>query len=231
MNCHDFERAWNERLDARTAPQAVQDLALIQHASSCPACRALGSRYSRLALAIDAPRPSTIPSPGFVDRVLAANVSSPRSLARPVRVWLVPLAAAAAVLAFVALGPRGWSVRPPAPDLTPPAATVARVEPIDTDDLTEALVMATSATWGLAREASAPAARVGRQILGSASLPGPRGSLALSGGMTPAAEVLQSLGGRVNAGVQPLGGTARHAFSFLLGSSTDDPAFPTKHGG
>jgi hypothetical protein len=79
--------------------------------------------------------------------------------------------------------------------------------------------------------ASAPAARVGSQVLGDAGLPESPPALAdLSVPGVPAAEVWQKVGDRVNAGVVPLSGSARSAFSFLLGTRTgakpDAPATP-----
>ena len=68
---------------------------------------------------------------------------------------------------------------------------------------------------------ASPAARIGREVLGSASLPST--TLELPEPVSPAVEVLQGVGSRVQAGVRPLSGSARHAFGFLLGPSTEKP--------
>jgi hypothetical protein len=223
MNCTEYESAWNERLDARDTGPAPS---LKRHAAECPACWVLGARYHALSQAIQALEPLLMSPAGFVDRVLAAESARPAVVPMPRRVvWrLAPFAAAAAALIpVVFLIPRAW---PPAPER--PAATVAHVRTIEPDGLTQALAVATSATWDLARETSAPAARVGRQVLVSADLRESAPSLLLPAGVTPAADVWQAVGDRVNAGVGPLEGTARHAFSFLLGPSPDGKPAPRR---
>ena len=45
-----------------------------------------------------------------------------------------------------------------------------------------------------------------------------------AGSAASAVAVIQSVGNRVNEGVRPLSGSARNAFSFLLGSDSDDAA-------
>lgn len=225
IHCRDFERVWNEKLDVRGAWSSGADRALEAHAEACPACRALDARYRALARAIVtmAAAPPAL-SAGFTDRVLASASASdgpcPHPLSVPWRVvlhWVVPIATAAALLLAVGLGPRPWRAgRGPAPTLT---ETVPRppVRAIDSDDLGAALVDATSATLFLAREASAPAARVGREVLAEADFSGSTPALGLPEGVLPAA-VFRGVGERVNAGVRPLSGTARSAFGFLLGA-------------
>lgn len=224
MNCGDFERAWNDRLDAGATAAAGADPVMEAHAAACPACRSLGARYqaiSTLALA-----PTTEVPTGFADRVLAASAAE---VSRPLRAWLVPLSAAAAVIAAVAVGVHTgtvgrWGSKPP-------RGPVARVRPIDTEGLSEALAVATSATWDFAREASAPAARVGRQVIGSAGLPGAPRSIGLPGrSARPSADVWRSVGDRVNAEVRPFEGTARHAFGFLLGPTAAAPPTSPREG-
>ena len=48
----------------------------------------------------------------------------------------------------------------------------------------------------------------------------------ISDGVGPASEVWQRVGDRVSAGAVPLGGTARHAFGFLLGDAPEDDRRP-----
>src|SRR5262249_32515896 len=82
--------------------------------------------------------------------------------------------------------------------------------------LTDALAHAGSATWDLAWQTSAPAARVGREVLDPSSLVEPAEALPLSVPVAPPDEVLQAVGDRVNAGVRPFSGAPRQSFGFLL---------------
>lgn len=223
MNCRDFERLWNARLDARALPDAAAERALEAHAADCPGCRGLGASYQAIGLMVSA-WPDTLPPPGFADRVLAAAA---RLDAVPAGPWslparsLVSLAAAAALVAALTLGLRGWTTPGPRDGLAARRAPGPAVRPIDPDRLSAALADATTATLLLAREASAPAARVGGDVLGGAELSLSAGTDALGSagpGVMPASAsaVWQGVEDRVNAGVRPLSGTARSAFSFLL---------------
>jgi hypothetical protein len=231
MNCSDFERTWNERLDAREALSPEDERALRAHSAACPSCLAFHRRFVTLNHAIGALGPAPAVPAGFAERVLAA---AERGVDRAPNAWriasrLVPLAAAAAVLALVGFGLRGWGGNRGEADRPAGQPSMAvNARSIDPDNLTAVLSDATSATWQLAREASAPAARVGRDMLGETELPAAPGALSLPDSVEPAADVLQRVGARVNAGVRPLEGTARHAFSFLLGTSADDPKPPPR---
>jgi hypothetical protein len=209
MNCRDFERAWNERIDARGAAPADLDQAIDGHAAACLDCRKLDARYRTLRRAISMAVALPRPSPGFTDRVLAAAARD----GRPVIWRLVPrLAAAVAV---------GWGLtsRGPRREAEP---TVALVRAIDPNDLTDALGDASTATWDLAREASAPAARVGRQVFDSSEMAATAPVLSLPEGVGQAVGVWREVGDRVNAGVRPLEGSARHAFGFLLDAPPEE---------
>jgi len=147
---------------------------------------------------------------------------------RPRHAWR-RLAAAAAILAAAWLGHAarngpGRAV-PPGPAaasrivLAPPRNPAPAPAPIPTRSLEEALAEATEATIELAREASAPAARIGREAF---DLEGPGGFPAETSADADPARVsppglLGAVGERVNAGIRPISGSARHAFSFLLG--------------
>lgn len=89
---------------------------------------------------------------------------------------------------------------------------------------------ATEATIDLAREASAPATRIGREVLEyerSATEEAPSDPDANQEVASTASEMLHTVGEQVNAGVRPISGSARHAFSFLLGPPSDHaPATP-----
>ena len=224
MNCREFDRLWNERLDGQgrgpTLPATAR--ALEVHATNCPACRSLGASYQALAQAI-ATLSRTLPvvPEGFTDRVLAASAAGgPEVVALPSRSLrrLGLLAAAAVLIVAVGLGLRVWR-----PSADRPGPVIARNDPplVDKRDLAEALTDATNATLSLAREASAPAARVGSDVLGDAGFSEPRADLTmLSLPRVPTADVFQEVGDRLNAGVGPLSGSARSAFSFLLSTPT-----------
>ena len=213
MKCHDFERLWNERLDARGTPIGDERIELETHAASCPACRALEARYRVLNQALSALAPIGTPS-GFTDRCLQAFVQPrerPTAARRVLRYWpaAAVLAAAASLLVVIVFGQR--------PGMTPAVAEHAY--------LTDALADATSATWDLAREASAPAARIGRDVLGTTVVASdmPGSELDPFSSVNTATDVLQSVGERMSEGVRPLSGTARHAFGFLLGPTLAEP--------
>ena len=95
-------------------------------------------------------------------------------------------------------------------------------DPSATRPLGDSLAEATSATWELAREASAPAARIGRVAWIEAPAPSPAIGVAPP---SPSPGVLREVGSRVGAGVRPLSGTARNAFGFLL-----DPVLADRDG-
>jgi hypothetical protein len=233
MKCRDFERLINEQLDAREAACPDVERALESHGSACPACRAVALRYQTLRQAIAARgTPSAAPA-GFAERFLehwqhAGFEGGEEARPRTLRLWpaTLPIAAAASLLLAVLLGVRsGWPARPVRPDAVPPPLAAT----IDPDALSAALAEATSATWDLARAASAPAARVGLEVLDAPEVAGTTTaapSLSEEGG--PASEVLQDMGERVNDGVRPLSGTARSAFGFLLGTDLPPPEAPPR---
>ncbi len=216
MNCRDTERLWNDLLDARDVPRPDLEAALLAHAAACPACAASSARYRALRRALETCDPPTAPSE-FVARILQVYEDDPSTehvlpFGRPISVprgaWLSAAAAAlvagAVGLWAVPLGKKDKLADAPTP---PPAASLA-----------DALADATSATLELARDASAPAGRVGRAVLASASLPSPAPP-APEVGVGASSRVIQSVGGRVGAGVRPLSGSAQHAFGFLLPSA------------
>lgn len=214
IECGDFERLWNQRLDERGGASRELESALDAHAAGCARCRSLGARYHTLAQAIRALGPPPVVPAGFVTRVL----SQPRQPNRWILRRLGPLAAAAAVLVAAVLGSRSWKAGDGA-GRSPPAVAVRSIDP---REVSEAVAEASSATLVLAREASAPAARLGRQVFQtdaagetptiSLRVPDPAGLI--SGGV-----LWLRVGERVESGFRPLSGTARHAFGFLLDST------------
>jgi hypothetical protein len=218
MNCQDFDDFWNDRLDGRPAAPPGVALAVEAHAADCPACRAKRAGFLALSRAIEDLAPAAPPD-GFAERCLA-GLQNPRTgrWGSPA-VWvprvLTSLAAAACVAAAALVGLR--TANPlPAPEVNVAPA------PEETS-LPDALASATSATWALALEASAPAARIGRDVLDSAVEAGAADEAAPSPvARGSASDVLESVGERVNERVRPLSGSAKRAFGFLLGPALGD---------
>ena len=208
--CRDFEHLCQAALDRREIDGPGLGPDLDAHAASCPSCLPIYHRYLHLRHAISA-LPTPIPAQYCVDRTLRAFAERPAATIRfskPVRVALA-LAATVLLAGLIAVRSR------PAPETIGPEI----VKSSETQrPLGVALSEATSETLGLAREASAPAARVGREMIRSASIPSMDWGLAFS--TDPASEALQSVGDEVEAGVRPLSGSARSAFGFLIPSAS-----------
>jgi predicted anti-sigma-YlaC factor YlaD len=236
MNCSDFERLINERLDARGDAPDEAGRALEAHGEDCPSCRAIALRYRTLIRAIDAMKPPTPPADlaGRVADALVREASGTSSLrlafGRAVRSWpaALPLAAAAALLMAAWLGmhsggrPAGHA--PPVGVASAPTPS----RPVAPDPLSDALAQATAATLDLARSASAPAARVGLEIFDADALADLGDAVASpSGGDRPVADPGTKPGGRGGEPSRPLAGTALHAFDFLLGPA---PPRGPRHG-
>ena len=68
IDCHTFQRRWNEQLDRRLPTS--EDPLLTRHASNCPSCRELLVGESRLRMLLETPMGP--PSPDFTHCVVAA---------------------------------------------------------------------------------------------------------------------------------------------------------------
>jgi hypothetical protein len=121
------------------------------------------------------------------------------------------------LLAVLVSGRGGW-VRRGEPETGPPPSN--RIDARNPSRLDEALAEATSASWDLARETSAPAARIGRQLLGAAALPEPGAAWLPPVAVGPVRGVWKTVGDRIEAGVRPLSGVTRQAFGFLIDPAT-----------
>jgi hypothetical protein len=252
MNCRDFERIWNELIDAAPQPSGdahgrgddQNEQALCQHAATCAACRRWAAGYQVLHRAILAWGKAPEPPLGLTDRILAAAdapLPASRSTARMSRRaisnrWLI--AAAASILALVAFATMISRVNVnPARDrarlaLGAPSSAGA---PSQSPGLNEALASASEATWDLARSASEPAARLSRQFLDAASEPDPQHTSGTSATVsvpslnsfapdsTAAVETIQQVSDHLASGVRPLSSSARQAFGFLLGPAPAKP--------
>src|SRR5262245_325806 len=103
MTCHDFQRKWDELLDAeagvldvpgatRSRPTGLDgDLSedeavslLLAHAADCPTCRPVAVRYQTLRHAIRAWRQPPVPPADLVQRVLATPAE------RSPQIWRIP---------------------------------------------------------------------------------------------------------------------------------------------
>jgi hypothetical protein len=268
MTCQDFHHRWNELLDAEAAPEGAPSIdeveaALLAHAAECPACRPIAACYQALRKAIRAWRRPPSPPADLAHRILSAPADltpgTVRFTARRARrfwsdhrsrIRLISGVAAAFLVCTGILGillPR-INRRDPSgrPDRVTP--TVAdnlhsisgpRGAPGGPSPLDRALSEATSATWDLARSATEPAARIGREMLDASAPAGDRSvdrvasaepdeglaglsisvpNLDLLGSdADPASAIIEQVGGQLSAGIKPLSSTARHAFGFLFG--------------
>jgi hypothetical protein len=200
MTCREFEREWNELLDAEAGGRierpdpggAGRERALLEHAVGCPSCGQVSARYLALRRAIRAWGPPPAPSAGLTDRILA-EIHTPTTAAWPIyrvvrrelpRTRVLVSIMAAAMAASVLLGfilYRGIERRRPNEPM--PVLHNTPVEPgrhaardsatlaVDSRAFNMALSEATAATWDLARSASEPAARISRQVLDAATGP------------------------------------------------------------
>jgi hypothetical protein len=215
MNCREFEKRWNEVLDARSDGLADLERDLEAHATTCERCQGVSSRYQLLRQAVSAWGPPPVPS--IASRQRLNSLSVPPKPRKVVRRWsriASPMATAAAVFGLAGIAGFWWLSRPiPQPLGAPSIASTESRRPIES-----AFEEATSATINLALEASAPAARIGRDVLtfeeasGSSASSEPETETGLVAAVS-ATDMLQTVGERV----KPISGSARHAFSFLLG--------------
>jgi hypothetical protein len=233
VNCSEFEAEWNRRLDAARAglvPLFADDPEAAAHASACADCRAATIRYSVLLQAIGALPPPQPHDPALTARILATwgEQEEPRTIAAsPHAGWRRPAIryAAAAALALVCFGGLmavrdRLAVRRPAELVAttpaPISATATRPAPA-ARPLNEAFSEAASATLSLARESSAPAARIGRDMIGSAAeAVGPVLATTDETDADPRPPLLDRLGGGVPSAAGPWSTPARNAFGFLV---------------
>jgi hypothetical protein len=264
ITCREFERRWNERLDAvvarsdRGSSEADRDVMV--HAAGCFSCCEKATKYEALRSAILAGGPPPLPA-GMADRILSELEAPTTTSAWPVHAtyrdparWirgrkLIAAASIAACVLIVVVLDRE-KLKGPAVVLHPGPVEEHGDRRIDsrtaTDDyrtLNTALADATEATLDLARAASLPAARIGRQVIDVAAGPEPGSALtapaaggdsiamvvavpsldALAPDPAAAAAMWQHVGDGLADGVRPLTSTARHAFGFLFGPAEVKP--------
>ena len=153
MTCDDADRLWHEILDGRGQPLPGLEALIAEHGKSCTRCRETSAHYQVLSSALLALKSPPAPSPNLEKRFLAAcETSHPKHLPARFRRsrWVIP-AMAASILAVA------WvSSRPIRPEAKPVRPQV---------QIHLALSDVTSATLDLARGVSAPAARIGLDVL------------------------------------------------------------------
>ena len=207
MNCTEFRKSWNARLDDPAALAIDSSEALDAHASACAPCRRLAAGFRLMA----SPLPPPAVPYGLADRAVDAwSLSDDRARRIPrlaQRGRVMGWATAAAVLVIL-VPPSGRMGREPMLPGVPPPAPAAR-------PWTTALAEATAATLDLAREASAPAARIGQDVLLAGRSADVSWPVAIERPAAPS-EMLESMSRSVNSSVRPLTGSARRAFSFLI---------------
>lgn len=233
MRCQDFERIWDDILDAGNPPlggrgpdmesppstSREQDLlqSLRDHAFGCADCRLRMSQFETLRRAIQSweHAPKASPSTDLVDRILPAALNENAKLIplRNRRLWsrygFAGTAATAAAALLIALYPGHQRPRP----LPGPRPNAPKQPPrVDLPALNQAIVEASDATWDLAYVASAPAVRLGRHVFDGT------GSMSPEADESPGevvSEVLSRFGQEISAGVRPLSDSARRAVKYL----------------
>ena len=222
MNCREFERLWNERLDvARTfAPEVEEEME--RHEENCPRCRQASARFEALERTIRSWRERERPEPSvafseLVEWRLDREKTRESSATFRRRFAAQTVAAAAIVLTFALAVP---SRNPPAPAGSI-AKTADRPRASERSLAFEAVSEATEATWRWAGITSGPAARMGMRAWDSArpkleiEVPSPAEFVVLPAGSATRANASR-LADRLHAHVQPVSSSARRAFGFLL---------------
>jgi len=218
MTCHEFLTLWNDRLDD---PASLDLAAIDAHSAECADCAGLAAGFRVLGHRLAAPAVPEGLSDRIIDAWRADVAARKRRRALGVRAVLGGVGVLAAAAAFLLYVTSGAELVPVAPRLVPAPRP-----------WTSALADATSATLDLARETSAPAARLGQLAFDSAR-PGDldlRSSMPI-GSSPPASDLLQSVSDRVSSGVRPISGSARRAFSFLSAPAGGDRRSPPRDPG
>lgn len=229
-DCRDFVQTWNERLDNRDVGSTEALLALADHAAQCDACGCL----HRIFLEVESsPAPwSAIPAPsksvldGWRTAAIATRTVHSRSVRRRLvgnaAKWVVVATVAAAFLICGRASHKLLSLTEP--DVGLEAQTIA-----STPHFEEAFAEAGSMTLELAREVSGPAARIGSEAFAwRGKRTPPASDLAQFDEDEPSTRLAPSPRQRVvapdqkTAKVELLSGSARYAFRFLIGSTSDN---------
>lgn len=227
MNCESLENLWHAWLDDPSGPSPALDPEAEAHRAVCASCRKRSAGFLALSTALSHLPSVPEPSSGFADRVLL-NCQAERQTQERWRTWRRWGTLAAAAVLVISTGVGLWAGQSPDPERPPHVAAQPLTH--QTVRLSDALAEATSATIELALESSAPAARLGLDVLDStAGVHAPSADLA---DPIEASEAIQGAGRRLTSGVPPLSRQARRAFGFLLGpASTQRDSMPSDRDG
>ncbi len=226
-SCLHLEHACQMRLEARDPRPLAADPRLAEHAAGCASCRSVLAGFDALQASLLRPAPAILPTRDLAAAVIAA-VGRPRRsiLAMPMAGdWRWAVAATVVAAGVVGLGI--WRLGGDRP-----AEVAGDGQRIANPLLQQSLADARAATWALAEETTAPAARVGRDLFNPGATvpsPSPAPTFSMVDPSEPAAVALRSVGEGLGAGVRPLGGSARHAFGFLV-PNLRRPAAPDRPG-
>jgi hypothetical protein len=203
MNCSDFEKALQQRLDGVTGSGRPEADA---HLVRCPECRALDEAASRLEEGLALMRASTVaPLIGMRERIVRRTLAEQR--ARSKRRRLAALALAASVGLVVVLS-RTWLISPVRPGVN----EVARHE---TPSLKKSVLEAQVALTSIVNRTAGTAIDEGRSLL-----PVPTSFEAptlLARSLDPPVRTLRVTGARVGETFTPVLTSAKDAVRFFLG--------------
>ncbi len=217
MTCSEFTEFWHTILDD---PENESRLvaALEEHAASCPLCAEIGEGFQVLRVELARTRPRMTPSPGFTDRVLAGVRSDQaRRVDRPIPAWGARVALAASLLiAGVALV---WAVHDRQKAVPFPSSAMI-AEDLKADGSTRSLQSAmadyAAGTLSLARETSAPAAKVGVAALRGPAIAAERPLETAPSPAVPDETAVIDASTHSGPDARPLENSFRSAFSFLM---------------
>jgi hypothetical protein len=214
MNCSDFEKALQQRLDGvAEAGRPVLDL----HLARCPECRPLDEAAGRLEEGLALMRASAARPPiGMRERIVRRALAEQR--ARSSRRRLVGLALAASIGLAIVLS-RNWLMTP----LRPGANALAHRE---TASLKRSVHDAQVALTSIVNRTAGTAIDEGRSLLPVPSSFETPTLLARS--LDPPVRTLKVTGARVGDSLNPVLASAKDAVQFFLGDDRKVEGGPEK---
>jgi hypothetical protein len=203
MNCSDFEKAVQQRLDGAREP-ARPDME--SHLAHCAECRSLDEAANRLSegLALMRAGPA-MPPIGMRERIVRRALAEQRVRSRRRRVAALALAASVALVAILS---RNWLTSPVRPG-------VHEVTRRDTPSLKRSARDAQMALTSIVNRTAGTAIDEGRSLL-----PVPTSfetPTLLARSLDPPVRTLRVTGARVGESLDPVLTSAKDAFVFFLG--------------
>ena len=240
-DCHDFDRLWNDRLDERRGdPEPSERTAsLADHAATCEGCRSRDLAFRELEAVLNSGALAPVASAEAIVRWAAAAAAArpvvarspvlPRSARRRFVAVGLKLGVGVPVAALVLIGSK-LLLPVLYPIEAPPQPRTAQSPSLQFE---KAVAEATTMTWELAREVSAPAARISSEALGLSDKPSlpPFAPTQYELPEPPLPSVIQVRDDNDATGVESISGSARQAFRFLIGTTTDEQLDPETAGG